>query len=104
MLLSVQVHIQHIETDISIESNIIWARNQTLFWARNLTLPCPTFTGYWNSTVLQRNLSHRLYSVPADRGEADVVLLYNGGVQTVEIQQQDVLVIESYKRRKLNKY
>lgn len=89
---SVQVHIQHIETDTSIESNTVLGRN--------LTLPYPTFTRYWNST----NLSHLLYSVPADRGEADVVLLYNGGVQTVEIQQQDVLVIESYKRRKLNHY
>ena len=32
---------------------------------------------------------------PADGGEADVVLLDDGRVQAVEVQQQDVLVIES---------
>lgn len=45
-----------------------------------------------------------LNSVSTNCGETDVVLLYNGGVKTVKVQQQDVLVIESYNRAKVSSF
>jgi hypothetical protein len=43
-----------------------------------------------------------LDSCPTDCGETDVKLLNNGGIQTVEIQQQNVLVVETYKSENIN--
>ena len=47
-------------------------------------------------TLCRRYCSH-LFAIPPTRdgGEADVVLLDDGGVQRVKVQEQDILVVET---------
>ena len=45
--------------------------------------------------VLSTDLSVGSFNISVDCRKADVIFLYDGRVQTVEIQQQNIFVIEA---------
>ena len=57
----------------------------------------PNIAGHRVQPMLNRYPSHLLcFRGPRDRREADVILLNDGRVETVEVKQQNELVIEAF--------